>query len=181
MIHRPAAVAAGLCLLLTACGPSEQAKAPVRAADAPPEAAFPDEQDSALVKAATAAVPLHPAARGAFRFRDITISSSPDGAWRAVCGEASTDGDRWRGFIHLVQRGEAQQALEVQKDALSNAQSAACRPLVLKYFGEARVDFDAADKAFADVGCTGLDVAYWDAWKRYCHAQVVRPAAAGAP
>lgn len=160
-------------LALAACS-GEQAKKAASGgaakAVAPPPEQFIDAGGGDQVKAAQAAVQIHPAARGFFRFRNMRTVDGPYGAWRAVCGETSGDGLAWKGFVHVVERGTAEQLMSVQQDGFTPAQNAACRPIVARYLGE-KVNFEEADAAFKSAGCEKLDVDYWDTDKKFCAAK----------
>lgn len=143
----------------------------------PPESAFAAPADQALVKAALAETAASPYARRASQFRQLVISDDPKGGWRAVCGQASDDGERWKDFVVVAQPGPAVSSLVVRRDQLDAAGVDSCRPLVIKYLGE-RVRADIAEAALDKGGCLSMDKEYWWAWKSYCSGRLTEPAPA---
>lgn len=141
----------------------------------PPESVFAAPADQALVKAALAEAAASPYARRANQFRQLVISDDAKGGWRAVCGQASDDGERWKDFVAVAQPGPGISALAVRRDQLDAAGIASCRPLVVKYLGE-RVRADIAEAALDKGGCLSMDRDYWWAWKSYCSGRLTTPA-----
>jgi hypothetical protein len=108
-------------------------------------------------------------------FRDLAISDTP-GQGKSLCGDAALPGEAWKGII--VRKGAAQDAFQVliADDNLSPHALPQCRKLVLKYLGEAKVDWYEAETAMNQAGCAHIDVNYWTGWKDYCQGVQIKPA-----
>lgn len=136
-------------------------------------ALFPDEQDAEL----TAAV-FREMRRWADPISDIsevTISRDPNGAWEAACGRVLIKGGEWAGFVtRSMDGGPLRAALE--QDGFDETKRKTCRPLVEKYIGVSGVDIRAYMAERDALGCTELDINYWQDEKTYCHGKLVRPA-----
>lgn len=141
----------------------------------PPENVFADPVDRALVKQAMIDTAANPSGLGVRQYRQLVISSDPKGQWRAVCGQASSDGETWKDFVAIADAGIAITSLAIRGDQITPARLPVCRGLVQTYLGE-RVPRARAEKAFADAGCAYFDDTYWWAWKSYCTGTLTRPA-----
>lgn len=146
----------------------------------PPESVFAARADQALVAAAMTDIAASPYARRVNQFRSLVISDDPKGGSRAVCGQASDDGARWKDFVAIAKPGPAISMIAVRRDALRGEGVETCRKLVLKYMG-ARVRADIVDAALVEAKCDTLDKEYWWAWKSYCRSNLTLPATTPAP
>lgn len=132
---------------------------------------FPDNNDSALVDVVFRemrgwADPIR-------NLRDTTISRDPDGEWEAVCGQVSFKDGEWAGFVSRRSlNGRVVAVLE--QDGFTEAQRNTCRPIVDKYVGVDGVDVAAAVAAMKALGCSNLDINYWENEKTFCHGRVAR-------
>lgn len=145
----------------------------------PPENIFAASADRALVRQAMVDVANYPAVLGATRFDGLMISDDPGGKWRAVCGQAATPNGTRREFVAIAQSPPVISSLAVRGDTLTPAQTASCKPVVIRYLGE-RVSASKAEKAFADAGCAFFDPTYWYAWKTFCSGRLTQPSAPSA-
>ncbi len=135
-------------------------------------AAFSDQNDAELV--ASVFREMRQWADPIRDVRDLSVSRDRAGKWQAVCGQVSFQDGQWAGFVtRTIDEGRLRAAL--QQDGFDDAKRKACRPIVDKYVGVDGVDVVAAAAEMKALGCTGLDIYYWEAEKTYCHARVVRP------
>lgn len=132
---------------------------------------FPDNDDSALVDVVFRE--MRSWADPIKKVRDTTISRDRDGEWEAVCGQVSFKDGEWAGFVSRRSlNGRVVAVLE--QDGFTEAQRKTCRPVVDKYVGVDGVDVSAAVAAMKALGCSDLDINYWEAEKTFCHGRIVR-------
>lgn len=106
--------------------------------------------------------------------RALSVSRDPGGTWEAVCGQVAFKPGHWEDFVsHRFGAGSVRAALE--QDGFDDARRKTCRPIVDKYVGVEGVDVAAAIAAMKALGCSDLDINYWEAEKTYCHGRIVRP------
>ncbi|MDG2531519.1 hypothetical protein [Caulobacter endophyticus] len=161
------AAAAAVALGLAACAPETPPPAP----KPKPSDGFP-AADRAFVDGAVQVIAqdLGPSVV----FRDLAISDTGQG--RSLCGDAALPGEAWKGIV--VRKGEAEGdfLVLIAGDNLSPRALPQCRALVLKYLGEAKVDWYEAETAMNQAGCAHIDVNYWTGWKDYCQGAQTKPA-----
>lgn len=135
-------------------------------------ARFPDEQDAELITDVFRE--MRRWADPISDIREVTVSRDPNGAWEAVCGQVSIKGGKWAGFVtRSVDGGYLRAALE--QDGFDEAKRKTCRPLAQKYLGIDGVDIKAYMAERDALGCTQIDIYYWQSEKAYCHGKVVQP------
>jgi hypothetical protein len=105
--------------------------------------------------------------------RNVVISRGP-GDREAVCGQVSFKDGQWAGFVtHRTDRGGLRAAL--QQDGFDEAKALSCKPIIEKYIGVSGVNLRAYVAESEKLGCTELDVYYWQTTKEFCRGRITTP------
>jgi len=135
-------------------------------------AAFPAPADAQLLAAAFREMQIW--ADPIKGLRQTIISRDPKGQWQTVCGQVSFTDGRWAGYVSRSAEGYLPRAT-LQQDGFDAARARTCKPIVDKYVGVEGIDMKAYVAESTALGCMDIDVAYWEAWKAYCHGRTVKP------
>lgn len=135
-------------------------------------ARFPDEQDADLTVSVFREMQRW--ADPITDIREVTVSRDRNGRWEAVCGQVLINGGKWAGFVTRREDGGYLRAA-LEQDGFDEVKRKTCRPLAQKYLGVEGVDFRAYMAERDALGCTGIDIYYWQSEKAYCHGKVVQP------